>query len=204
MPINGSFEREYQSSSNYWGDKPSSVILRSQESLVPGSVLDIGAGDGRNSLYLASQGFTVHALDVSRTGLKNLQKRARSNNLSHAVTTTVADFLTYTPTRTYDNIITNFTIHFIGAHNIQSFVQKMMDTTNPSGVNVIDDFTKNGPINHPPEDFIDQHTIGDMYLSQGWEIISSERRQVQTKKYETPGKPYVHEALGFVAKKPEL
>jgi len=35
-----------------------------------GLALDIAAGNGRNAIYLASQGFTVEALDISDSGLR--------------------------------------------------------------------------------------------------------------------------------------
>ena len=35
----------------------------------PGKALDIAAGNGRNSVFLAEQGFAVEAVDISKTGL---------------------------------------------------------------------------------------------------------------------------------------
>ena len=48
-----------------------SQIVEDFYSLAPGkNALDIGAGNGRNSLFLAEHGFSVDAVDISEEGLK--------------------------------------------------------------------------------------------------------------------------------------
>lgn len=48
-----------------------SQIVKEYFSLAPGKKsLDIAAGNGRNSLFLAQQGFAVDAVDISEEGLK--------------------------------------------------------------------------------------------------------------------------------------
>jgi ubiquinone/menaquinone biosynthesis C-methylase UbiE len=42
-------------------------------------VLDLGAGSGRHSIYLASQGFQVVAIDVSETSLTRLNDKSKAN-----------------------------------------------------------------------------------------------------------------------------
>jgi len=44
----------------------------------PGSALDIAAGEGRNSLWLVEQGWTVRATDFSPVALARLRERAQS------------------------------------------------------------------------------------------------------------------------------
>jgi len=43
----------------------------------PGTALDIGSGNGRNTLYLARRGWHVTAVDLSRVGLDQTQMMAR-------------------------------------------------------------------------------------------------------------------------------
>ncbi|MFJ8023727.1 class I SAM-dependent methyltransferase [Streptomyces sp. NPDC096311] len=54
-------------------------------------VLELGAGHGRDALYLAGEGFAVHATDFSATGLAQLTASARKAGLSRNVRTTVRD-----------------------------------------------------------------------------------------------------------------
>jgi 2-polyprenyl-3-methyl-5-hydroxy-6-metoxy-1,4-benzoquinol methylase len=44
-------------------------------------VLDLGCGIGRNSLYLAENGFDVYAYDLSESGLARLTAEARKSKL---------------------------------------------------------------------------------------------------------------------------
>jgi SAM-dependent methyltransferase len=47
----------------------------------PGKAFDIGIGDGRNSLFLAAQGWDVTGFDISDVGIKQARERAQSAGL---------------------------------------------------------------------------------------------------------------------------
>jgi SAM-dependent methyltransferase len=47
----------------------------------PGRVLDLGCGPGRNARFLAAQGFTVDAVDLSPAGLAWAEERARATGV---------------------------------------------------------------------------------------------------------------------------
>lgn len=48
---------------------PSALLVEAVRNRVPGKALDVGMGQGRNSIYLARQGWDVTGFDVSRAGL---------------------------------------------------------------------------------------------------------------------------------------
>jgi 2-polyprenyl-3-methyl-5-hydroxy-6-metoxy-1,4-benzoquinol methylase len=48
---------------------PSVFMVESTKDLKPGTALDVGAGQGRNSVWLAQQGWEVTAIDISGGGL---------------------------------------------------------------------------------------------------------------------------------------
>src|SRR6266436_852155 len=58
-----------------WGKSPSG-FARELVGLIPagGRVLDLGCGEGRDSVYFASCGFDVTALDLSNEGLKKAER----------------------------------------------------------------------------------------------------------------------------------
>ena len=58
--------------------------------LPKGRALDVAAGSGRNALYLAEHGFSVHAIDRDQEALRSLQATARKRRLPQ-VTTEVVD-----------------------------------------------------------------------------------------------------------------
>ena len=45
------------------------------------SLLDLGCGLGRHSIYMASQGFDVTAVDLSEYGINNLKEWAKKEKL---------------------------------------------------------------------------------------------------------------------------
>ena len=70
------------SSQEYKYGKDANDFIRSNCHLIPkGEVLSIGEGEGRNSVFLAQQGFKVTALDYSIEGLKKTEKLAKENSV---------------------------------------------------------------------------------------------------------------------------
>ena len=60
-----------------WEGHPLPAVLKQQaESLPKGKALDIGCGTGESSVYLASQGWQVTAIDFVAKALKRAQARA--------------------------------------------------------------------------------------------------------------------------------
>jgi len=55
---------------------PIAVLVEAVENRRPGKALDVGMGQGRNSIYLARQGWDVTGFDVSKAGLAEANKRA--------------------------------------------------------------------------------------------------------------------------------
>lgn len=45
--------------------------------LVKGKLLDVGAGDGRNSFFFAEEGFDVSCMDYSEEGLRKIRKKSQ-------------------------------------------------------------------------------------------------------------------------------
>jgi len=60
-----------------WPDE-SLVAWFSQGLLAPGRVLELGCGNGRNAVHLASLGCTVDAVDFSERAVELTRQRARS------------------------------------------------------------------------------------------------------------------------------
>jgi len=55
------------------------------------TILELGAGHGRDALFFTREGFTVHATDFSPTGLEQLAAAAQESGLANPFTTTVHD-----------------------------------------------------------------------------------------------------------------
>ena len=73
-------------------------------------VLDLGCGTGRNTIYLAKQGFLVYALDISKTGVAITKKKAKLLDLKN-IKFKVADMKrTSYPNNYFDAIVCMFSL----------------------------------------------------------------------------------------------
>lgn len=70
------WDARYRDKPDLWTQEPNAELARFAASLRPGRALDIGAGDGRNAIWLATQGWAVTALDVSAVALERAAQRA--------------------------------------------------------------------------------------------------------------------------------
>jgi thioredoxin reductase/SAM-dependent methyltransferase len=71
-----------------WSGNPNGALVAEAEALAPGRALDVGAGEGGDSLWLAEQGWAVTASDISRRALERVaaeaQRRGLAVELHHA------------------------------------------------------------------------------------------------------------------------
>lgn len=78
-----------------WTAKPNQFLVAEVEALVPGTALDLGAGEGRNAVWLAQQGWRVTAVDFSDVGLAKAAQLAAGAGVE--VTAVYADVTAYNP-----------------------------------------------------------------------------------------------------------
>jgi SAM-dependent methyltransferase len=71
------WNRRYATSEPIWGAGPNQFLVGEVDALPPGRALDLGAGEGRNALWLAAKGWQVTAVDFSDVGLDKARELAR-------------------------------------------------------------------------------------------------------------------------------
>lgn len=64
------WDRRYSTTELIWTAEPNRFLVDEATGLQPGRALDLGAGEGRNAVWLASQGWQVVAVDFSAVGLE--------------------------------------------------------------------------------------------------------------------------------------
>jgi len=78
-----SYDKTYSKSKDFFGDKPESILEKHNKLINRARpVLDIGAGQGRNSFFLAQNGIDVMAIDSSQVAVNTINEAARENKLS--------------------------------------------------------------------------------------------------------------------------
>ncbi|MBC8495685.1 methyltransferase domain-containing protein [archaeon] len=80
-----SMNNKFSNDDHYTSKNPSPVVKEYIKYLkdhkINGNVLDIGCGNGRNSVLFAKNGFTVHGIDVSESAIKIAKKNAKDNDV---------------------------------------------------------------------------------------------------------------------------
>lgn len=65
-----------------WSGNPNGSLVVEVSGLAPGTVLDVGAGEGGDAIWLAERGWTVTASDVSGRALDRIEQTARDRGLA--------------------------------------------------------------------------------------------------------------------------
>lgn len=74
-------------------------------------ILDLGCGQGRDALFVARLGHHVTAVDIAPAGIRQLCEDAAKEGLD--IEAIVADIRDFVPTRPYDVIVIDRTLHML-------------------------------------------------------------------------------------------
>lgn len=126
---------------NYFTDKygltrTHSEVIAAMPYLTPGRVLDLGCGNGRNSLYLAANGFDVTAWDKNPMSIANLQRVAEAEGLN-TLQSDVRDLNTLKFEGEYDFILSTVVMMFLEPTTIAGLIDNMQRCTKRGGYNLI-------------------------------------------------------------------
>lgn len=135
-----------------YGTEPNAFLATSVSKLpTAGDVLCIADGEGRNSVWLATQGFRVGAIDVSEQGVAKARALAQRSNV--ALDAEVADVTRYDyGTARYDAIVSIF-LH-LPAKARRATHRKVVEALRPGGVFVYEAYGPEQPgygTGGPPE-----------------------------------------------------
>lgn len=98
------WDARYAATQLLWSAGPNMFVEQEISALPPGRALDLGAGEGRNSIWLARRGWSVGAVDFSAVALE--RGAALAERAGVTVDWIQADLRSYEPvTGTYDLVL---------------------------------------------------------------------------------------------------
>ena len=130
------FDNIYAEPKPPFRSEATAYLARAIEGRSPGAALDVGMGQGRNALHLASKGWQVTGYDVSEGGLALARKAADAHKLQiNAVRASHDDF--DFGTERWDLIV--MTYSFAPMEDAR-FLQRLRDSLKPGGIVVVEQF----------------------------------------------------------------
>ena len=127
------WNKKYDTDTYLFGREAVPFLQEHVDLLPKGAVLDLAMGEGRNGVFLATKGFDVTGVDISKEGLKKAKALAAQRSVT--LTTIVADLEEYTITpNTFDVIICTYYLQ-------RNLFPKIAAALKPGGMALVETYT---------------------------------------------------------------
>ncbi len=148
------YDERYARPGWYWGLRPNHlcrkvVRLFRREEARGFRLVDLGAGEGRDLIHFARNGFQVIGVDTSRVGLDKALQRA--SRLHLPVRVECADIRTWRPSARLDVVFSSGTLGMIPPRERTSRIEEFKSWTVPGGINALNAFVEKPYLRPPPE-----------------------------------------------------
>ena len=148
---------------------PSTIVEKYAPIVAKGRALDIACGVGRNSIYLASVGYVVDAIDISAVALQELTQHLEKITDISKVHTKLIDIDSYTPVEdSYELIVM---INFLD----RELIPKLAKALKIGGVLIIETYIydEQNQKSHSNPDFLLQKGELASYFDSKFEVLDS-------------------------------
>jgi SAM-dependent methyltransferase len=98
----------YAGSTRVWSGEPNAALVAEAAGLPAGTVLDLGCGEGADSVWLAGLGWKVTAVDVSDVALSRAAEHAADAGVAESITWQRRDLVADFPAGEYDLVSAQF------------------------------------------------------------------------------------------------
>lgn len=183
------YDRYYEENKYFRGLNPNELATQSVEYLSTGKAIDLGCGEGQDSVFLTKRGFDVTAIDSSKMALDNLLKLAEDHDV--AVDVIQSDVMTFKFKKNYDLVLAEGTIHFLDKDELEPFIRMLQEHTNMNGIHSFAFFNNNTCKNQikTMSDWgistVDTKLLESLY--EGWEVLSIKEELEDSNKYTKRG-----------------
>lgn len=129
------YDERYAGKDLYWGRQPSSIARILFAKFPPPSeqkLLDVGCGEGRDSVFFGHNGFRVTGFDASAEGVKKSQAMAVEQGLD--IEFFQADINEYRLDEAYDVILASGALHYVRPSLRKEVISNYKQFTTPGGL----------------------------------------------------------------------
>ncbi|MGE3910766.1 MAG: methyltransferase domain-containing protein, partial [Chloroflexota bacterium] len=128
------WDERYGSSERYWSGNPNVQLVAQVADLTPGTVLDLGCGEGADAIWLAQRGWQVTGVDVSQVALDRAAGQAAAIGAETAdrISWEQGDAYTWDPApRQFDLVSAHFM--FLPGVDREALHQRLAAAVRPGG-----------------------------------------------------------------------
>jgi SAM-dependent methyltransferase len=128
------WDDRYRSAHQLWSGQPNPQLVAQAAGLTPGHALDVGCGEGADAIWLARQGWTVTAVDISAVALERAAGHAATcgDDIAGRISWRQADLLSWDPgPRQYDLVSAQFM--YLPAGDLESMHRRLAAAVRPGG-----------------------------------------------------------------------
>jgi 2-polyprenyl-3-methyl-5-hydroxy-6-metoxy-1,4-benzoquinol methylase len=153
------FNKLYAGPANLFSAAPNAFLARTVGGLKPGRALDVAMGQGRNSVFLAKQGWEVTGYDIADTGLEAARGAAESSGVRINAVHASHDGFEFGQEQ-WDLIVMTYTLADM---ENAAFLRRVKDSLKSGGIVVVEQMnaggTGKGPANALFRSFQDLRVI---------------------------------------------
>ena len=145
------------------GDAPNEALATWIDRIPLGRALDLGAGDGRTSLWLAERGFRVDAVEQDSERINALRRAAHGMSIFlHPI-----NIMQFRPVKdAYALVVAEAILHFLAPSDLRPLAKRLTECLAQGGVLIAEVFTTDDP---------------------GYDVLRQEKvRQIEPNTFEAP------------------
>lgn len=182
------------------GEPSKSVKFVVENCLKTGRAVEFGCGAGRDTLFLAANGFDVTAVDISQTGIVKLNEIAAQRNLK--INAYIKDMRQFEFGEPYDLFVAIGCLHLVPTQDQPELFRKIQKYTKKNGYNVVSGFTNEAPTSPDMEPFfLGLFNKGELFnIYKDWEII--DKNEYRFTDDHGNGLSHTHAGHNLIARKP--
>jgi 2-polyprenyl-3-methyl-5-hydroxy-6-metoxy-1,4-benzoquinol methylase len=169
------WESFYAEGRSRWSGRPNTTLVAEASALPPGRALDIGCGQGADAIWLASQGWTVTAVDVSATALAVAAAHAREAGVADALTWERTDVARSLPAGPFDLVATSY-LHSPVEIPRGRILQAAAGAVAPGGTLLVIGHAPSPEHQHADLPTLEEVRADLAPVTVGWEVEASELR----------------------------